>query len=252
MSAVSIPRMLYSEDWDRSQLIQVEEDNGAVVQYKLEDFTKVSFSPDLKRFNIFAETGGKSVDVNPTDASSRALADTLSVMHRRAVDVAACLSHTDSGVTVFFNGEEISVRSFLQYAELFSKPSERSDADGPSRKSSKVSRRPKKRAVVQEGNRDEIATSATSVASLEGGEGPVPEVRTQPVLYTSIGDRWEVAVGRSTSGVFEHMSFVNCIWTPRWGTWGEIRLFSPVRTTPLVTSPHDPRGYTLEGIDRVL
>lgn len=65
-----------------------------------EDFTKVTFSPDLAKF------GMQSLDK-----------DIVSLMTRRAYDIAA----STRGVKVFLNGNKISVKSFKEYVDLYVK-----------------------------------------------------------------------------------------------------------------------------------
>ncbi|VDM34669.1 unnamed protein product [Hydatigera taeniaeformis] len=65
-----------------------------------EDFTSVSFYPDLERF------GMTELD-----------ADTVSLFERRAYDVAA----STRGVKVFLNGQRIPIKSFKDYVDLYLK-----------------------------------------------------------------------------------------------------------------------------------
>ncbi|KAF8319936.1 type II DNA topoisomerase [Clavulina sp. PMI_390] len=63
-----------------------------------EEYTKVTFSPDLARFQM------ESIDD-----------DVLSLLTKRVYDLAG----TVSGVTVWLNGEKIKVRGFKQYVDMF-------------------------------------------------------------------------------------------------------------------------------------
>lgn len=65
-----------------------------------EDFTCVSFYPDLDRF------GMTELD-----------ADTVALFERRAYDVAA----STRGVKVFLNGQRIPIKSFKDYIDLYLK-----------------------------------------------------------------------------------------------------------------------------------
>lgn len=68
-----------------------------------EDFTKISFSPDLSKFKM------ESLDK-----------DVVGLLSRRAFDVAA----STRGVKVYLNGKRIPVKSFKDYVELFIKGKE--------------------------------------------------------------------------------------------------------------------------------
>ena len=65
---------------------------------KGDDFTKITFEPDLEKFNM---TGLDK--------------DTVALLNRRAFDIAACCK----GVKVFLNGESISVSRWFQCFTIF-------------------------------------------------------------------------------------------------------------------------------------
>ena len=65
-----------------------------------EEFTRVTFQPDLKRF------GMEKLD-----------SDMVDIISRRAFDIAATLR----GVKVYLNGKKIPVNSFKDYVRLFTK-----------------------------------------------------------------------------------------------------------------------------------
>uniref|UniRef100_A0A1I8IIA3 DNA topoisomerase 2 n=1 Tax=Macrostomum lignano TaxID=282301 RepID=A0A1I8IIA3_9PLAT len=65
------------------------------------DYTRVTFKPDLARF------GSTSLD-----------ADLVALIQRRAYDLAA----TCPGVRVYFNGQQVPVRSFRHYCEMYAPP----------------------------------------------------------------------------------------------------------------------------------
>ncbi|XP_059617656.1 DNA topoisomerase 2 isoform X2 [Phlebotomus argentipes] len=71
-----------------------------VESFSGEDFTKVTFSPDLSKFKM------EKLDD-----------DIVSLMNRRAFDVAA----STRGVAVFLNGEKIPVKNFKDYVDLYLK-----------------------------------------------------------------------------------------------------------------------------------
>jgi len=62
------------------------------------EFTKISFRPDLKRFDM------DSIDD-----------DLESLLRKRVYDMAGVVP----GVKVFYNGERIAIKSFKEYVELF-------------------------------------------------------------------------------------------------------------------------------------
>jgi len=68
-----------------------------------EEFTKVTFQPDLKKFNM-----DKLDD------------DTVSLLHRRAYDIAA----STKGVKVFLNGKRLPVKNFKDYVDQYIKEKE--------------------------------------------------------------------------------------------------------------------------------
>ncbi|XP_049267876.1 DNA topoisomerase 2-beta [Rhipicephalus sanguineus] len=70
---------------------------------KGEDFTKITFYPDLAKFMM------EKLD-----------ADTVALLSRRAYDVAGCTQ----GVKVFLNGKRLPVKGFRDYAQLFLKDQE--------------------------------------------------------------------------------------------------------------------------------
>ena len=68
-----------------------------------EDYTKVTFSPDLKKFKM------ESLEE-----------DIVALMSRRAYDIAA----STRGVSVFLNGNKIAVKNFKDYIDLYMKKNE--------------------------------------------------------------------------------------------------------------------------------
>lgn len=70
---------------------------------KGEDFTKITFYPDLAKFRM------EKLD-----------ADTVALLSRRAYDVAGC-AH---GVKVYLNGKRLPVKGFKEYVQLFLKDQE--------------------------------------------------------------------------------------------------------------------------------
>nr|NVI79322.1 topoisomerase 2 [Cucujiformia] len=71
-----------------------------VTSYSGEDFTKVTFYPDLEKFKL------KELDN-----------DHIKLMSRRALDVAA----STKGVKVFLNGSRVPIKNFKEYIDMFLK-----------------------------------------------------------------------------------------------------------------------------------
>nr|NVI79320.1 topoisomerase 2 [Cucujiformia] len=78
-----------------------------IKDYSGEEFTKITFSPDLDKFKM-------------TELDD----DTVSLLSRRAFDVAA----STKGVKVFLNGTRVPVKNFKDYIDLFVRDKE--DAQG--------------------------------------------------------------------------------------------------------------------------
>jgi len=74
-----------------------------IKDYYGEDFTKVTFSPDLTKFKM------QSLDD-----------DIVSLMSRRAYDVAA----STKGVKVYLNGSRVPVKNFKDYVDFYIKGKE--------------------------------------------------------------------------------------------------------------------------------
>lgn len=148
--------LLYRQRWESNMNVAGPPvvTSGPGLSGPTEDYTLITFCPDLRRFHL-------DVASSPYLAST-ILRDTITLMHRRVVDVAACVS----GVKVRINGEVVPVSSFKDYVNLFTGAANSSHA----------------------------------------------------LSYIRIGDRWEVAIGRSQSGAFEQLSFVNAVCTPSGGT----------------------------------
>ncbi|KAF1744195.1 hypothetical protein MXB_3014, partial [Myxobolus squamalis] len=90
----------------KKQFIQVWEDNMGkaskpqILDFKGNDYTRVTFFPDLRRFNM-----------NELDN------DFVSLLKRRAYDLAG----TTPGVKVYLNGDLLPINNFEKYAALYSR-----------------------------------------------------------------------------------------------------------------------------------
>lgn len=105
-------------------------------------------------------------------------------MKRRALDVAA----SAAPLHVSFNGSALPVQSFMDYVGLF--------ADGES-------------ASIIDGSVAEVVADIEGMSETSLGDG---------IFHARVNDRWEIAIKRSPTNSFEHMSFVNSVWTPRGGS----------------------------------
>lgn len=74
-----------------------------------ENWTKVSFKPDLKKFNM-----------------THLEDDVVALMRKRVFDLAGCLGKT---VKVELNGKRVPVKSFLDYVDLYLKTANKSRSD---------------------------------------------------------------------------------------------------------------------------
>ncbi|XP_069993753.1 DNA topoisomerase 2-alpha isoform X2 [Penaeus vannamei] len=83
--------------------------DAKIKDYGGEDFTKITFSPDLVKFKM------ESLDK-----------DIVSLMSRRAYDIAA----STKGVKVYLNGKRVPVKNFKDYVDLYLKDKV-DDADNP-------------------------------------------------------------------------------------------------------------------------
>ena len=74
-------------------------DKPKITSHKSKPFTQITYKPDFTRFK-----SGKITD------------DMLTLMKRRAYDLAAC---TNSDVSIYFNNEKIECKNFEKYIELY-------------------------------------------------------------------------------------------------------------------------------------
>ncbi|KAG1697693.1 DNA topoisomerase 2-beta [Nymphon striatum] len=71
-----------------------------IMPHKGDDYTKVTFKPDLRKFNM------ESLDK-----------DIIGLLSRRAYDIAGCIR----GIKVFLNGKRLAVKNFEDYCKLYVK-----------------------------------------------------------------------------------------------------------------------------------
>jgi len=78
---------------------------------KSENWTKVTFKPDLKKFNM-------------TELED----DVVALMSKRVFDIAGCLGKS---VKVELNGKQIPVKSFTDYVDLYLSAANKSRTEDP-------------------------------------------------------------------------------------------------------------------------
>jgi DNA topoisomerase-2 len=88
---------LYKQKWKNN--MSVREEPVITENKKNHDYTCITFSPDLKRFNM-----------------ERLDDDIVSLMIKRAYDLAGC---TPSTVKVKLNGKAIDIKNFNSYVDLY-------------------------------------------------------------------------------------------------------------------------------------
>lgn len=163
-----------------------------IKEFHGEDFTKVTFSPDLTKFKM------ESLDD-----------DIVSLMSRRAFDVAAS---SGSGVKVYLNGTRVPIKSFKDYIDLYIKGKE--DDVG----------NPLKIAYERAGERWEVAMTVSdkgfqqmsfvnSIATTKGGRhvDHVTELIVKQLIET-LKKRNKAGISIKPFQIKNHMwIFVNCL-----------------------------------------
>jgi DNA topoisomerase-2 len=161
------------------------------------NYLEIKFSPDLHRLGLDAQgvrdwlhEKQRRIDegkerVPSLTATGTALVsplqDTLDMMRKRVLDVAACVGTDKMPIHVSLNGEVVPVTSFRDYVGLFHQQHQEQH---------------------QQHTGDDVNFHAP-----------------RPALFTTTANKhWEVAVMGSVSGSFDNQSFVNSVWTPRGGT----------------------------------
>jgi len=180
----------YMQEWTKnmsSVTIPVIDESGKKVS---NSYTKITFEPDLARFGL-AETSGKASGIKENGAL---LDEIVQMFQRRAMDIAACVAPTKVNFQYERPSGPVSsipdIGSFKEYVELFSARAAAPAAGGPT----------------------------DSADPAQGASGAAEPSGQNYIAYANVNDRWEVAVGLSSTGNFENMSFVNNVWTVRGGT----------------------------------
>ncbi|KAG7578464.1 C-terminal associated domain of TOPRIM [Arabidopsis thaliana x Arabidopsis arenosa] len=117
---------------------------------KSENWTKVTFKPDLKKFNM-------------TELED----DVVALMSKRVFDIAGCLGKS---VKVELNGKQIPVKSFTDYVDLYLSAANKSraDADPLPRLTEKVNDRWEVCVSLSEGQFQQVSF-VNSIATIKGG-----------------------------------------------------------------------------------
>ena len=157
-----------------------------------EDYTKVTFEPDLSRFGInlnitkLKKDGEEDDNYAYLSSGEGIIESTIEVFKRRVYDMSATLP----GVSFTFNNEKIPISSFSEYVSMFSNKFPASD----------------------------LEESSAKLNEIPAEDSVEDEMLSNRVIYSKVNPRWEIAVKRSTTGSFEQMSFVNNVWTPKGGS----------------------------------
>ena len=178
--------LFFRQRWERNMTVCREPEIRPVTaaERKGGDFTKVTFSPELARFQT--STAARST-------AQACVSDAVQLMRRRVLDVAACVR----GVRTTFNAQPLPVQCFEDYIRLF-----------PFR--NVVSSSPSVAALAGSGSGEEGEELLGMPSPLAAGVVEAPGNGTSPAFFCRVGDRWDVAVGVSGSG-FEQLSFVNTV-----------------------------------------
>jgi DNA topoisomerase-2 len=97
-------KQLYTQDWKDNMSVVSEAVISATTKQK-SDFTKISFAPDLKRFNLSSK-----------EIEAAVIENTILLIRRRAFDIASCVG---SKIAVTFNAKRVPISSFKEYMGLF-------------------------------------------------------------------------------------------------------------------------------------
>ncbi len=113
-TADSRTKKKYKQTWTDNMSVMGK---AAIVQNKSDDFTKITFTPDFKKFKM---TG--------IDDDFEAL------VKRRVYDLAG----TSRGVKVYLNGERLKVNNFKKYMEMYTKAIKRERGDEAANDTSEI------------------------------------------------------------------------------------------------------------------
>ncbi|PSS24455.1 DNA topoisomerase [Actinidia chinensis var. chinensis] len=113
-----------------------------------ENWTKVSFRPDLAKFNM-----------------THLEDDVVALMKKRVIDIAGCLGKT---VKVELNGQRVPVKSFLDYVNLYLQSASKARPDPLPRITEKVNERWEICVSISEGQFQQVSF-VNGIATIKGG-----------------------------------------------------------------------------------
>lgn len=173
----------YKQVWRDN--MSVKEKPKVTENKKGEEWTKITFKPDFKRFGM--ENG---IDD-----------DTESLLMKRVYDMAG----TVGGVKVQLNDEKLKIKNFKQYVEMYTTAVNEVSAGKKAGKGK-----------GKEGEKDR-EESEVPIGASPGGTIHENGTTKAPIVYERFHERWEVAFAPS-EGQFQQVSFVNSIATTKGGT----------------------------------
>lgn len=108
-------KLSYKQVWENNMQHMSAPVIKAIKTKKMEDYTQITFKPDLSRL--------KTVVDSRAEVGQAELSDAIAIFKRRAYDLAACVP----GLKVTFNSEIIPVKNFFEYASMYSMSDEQTD-----------------------------------------------------------------------------------------------------------------------------
>lgn len=239
-------KLLYEQLWEKNMSIchpsKVQKVTGSLESVYNKSFIKVSFQPDLTKFTLSLPSTNISTTTtstnNTTDMNSSNpdnvmtvieerkkfetyLKDITSLIHRRSLDIAGCLSN----VTVYYNQKPLPVQSFQEYVKLFTPSKEQLDQ-------LTVTTNNKSTSNVDGDDASESSASSEIIEKLKRFSYDVPVFKINDRLEFSILPSSVVKMASSLSSSSdpltmmspssslssaESISFVNNVWTTRGG-----------------------------------
>ncbi|KAI3983053.1 hypothetical protein MKX01_035334 [Papaver californicum] len=140
--------VIETADGTRKKMYKQQSLNPALPSARPVNWTKVTFKPDLAKFNM-------------THLES----DVVALMKKRVIDVAGCLGKT---VKVELNGERIPVKSFVDYVNLYLQSAAKNRPEPPPRITEKVNDRWEICVSLSEGQFQQVSF-VNGIATIKGG-----------------------------------------------------------------------------------
>eukprot|EP01040_Poterioochromonas_malhamensis_P002174 gene2174-2315_t len=234
-------KLLYEQLWEKNMSIchpsKVKKVTESLKSVYNKSFIKVSFQPDLTKFTLSLpppNTTSTKNDSNTSDPNTTSaleerkkfdsyLKDITSLIHRRSLDIAGCLSN----VTVYYNQKPLPVQSFQEYVKLFTPSKEQLDQLTAATNNKSAS-------SVDGDESSESSSSSEIIQQLKKFSYDVPVFKINDRLEFSILPSSVVKMASSSSSSSsadpltmispssslssaESISFVNNVWTTRGG-----------------------------------